>query len=149
MNMTALWGILFVIFLVLEVLTPGNVISIWFMAGSAVSAAAAFLGLSLPLQLLIFAGVSLVTVLITRPFMRHIEDRTKEDFGVNGLIGKQCAALTEIPPAGTGSVKVNGTVWRAESLTGSRIPEGTPVVIERVDGNRLIVIEKDKLSYTV
>lgn len=41
-----------------------------------------------------------------------------------------------------GRVTLEGTDWAARSEDGSKIPEGTPVKVVRIDGAKLIVSEE-------
>jgi membrane protein implicated in regulation of membrane protease activity len=46
--------------------------------------------------------------------------------------------------AGTGLVKVQGSVWTARSYDGEVIPEGTDVLVKTIEGVKLLVKEITK-----
>ena len=69
--MQYLWIVLAAAFLIVEFGTV-TLVSIWFVIGALAALAACLLGAPLWLQVLTFAAVSLVMLLLLRPFLRSV-----------------------------------------------------------------------------
>ena len=132
------WLALAVVSAIVEVSIPH--FGLLFVAIGAVGAAvAAALGLSDPVQIVVFCVVLTASVLALRPYLvgrlasRGVPSRTDQ------LIGKDGIVTNEIDPtAGGGRVNVGGEDWAARS--GERIPAGTRVRVVGADGIVLEVI---------
>ena len=132
------WLALAVVSAIVEVSIPH--FGLVFVALGAVGAAvAAALGLSDPIQIVVFCVVLTVSVLALRPYLvgrlvsRGVPSRTDQ------LIGKDGIVTNEIDPtAGGGRVNVGGEDWAARSS--ERVPAGTRVRVVRADGIVLEVI---------
>lgn len=122
-----------------EAATVG-LVCIWFAAGALGAFLAACAGIQLWLQLIVFAGVSALTLALVRPAAaRHIRPRrspTNADRVVD-----QTAIVTEAVDngAGTGQVNVLGQAWTARSELGVVIPAGTQVKVRRIEGVKVFV----------
>ena len=137
--MQYLWIVLAIAFLIVEFGTV-TLISIWFFGGSLAALAAYYLGAPLWLQVLVFALVSLLLLLLLRPFLRKYVDPHKVPTNVDALIGKEALVTEEIDNLlGVGAVKVGGILWSARSATGVHIPIGTVVTVQSVEGVKAIV----------
>lgn len=69
MHYQTIWLILLIVFAGIEGITAG-LVSIWFCAGSLVALVATWLGASLPVQIGLFAIVSVVAMALVRPMAR-------------------------------------------------------------------------------
>ena len=122
-----------------EAATVG-LVCIWFAAGALGAFLAACAGIQLWLQLIVFAGLSALTLALVRPAAaRHIRPRrspTNADRVVD-----QTAIVTEAVDngAGTGQVNVLGQAWTARSELGVVIPAGTQVKVRRIEGVKVFV----------
>ena len=65
-NMVLTWAVIIAVLLLIEALTQG-LTTIWFAAGGLAALLTAALGLDLWIQIGVFAGVSLLMLLLTRP----------------------------------------------------------------------------------
>ena len=134
------WIILAVAFLVIEFGTVA-LISIWFVGGSLVAMVLALLGAPLWLQVVLFALVSGILLLLARPFLQKFVDPHKTRTNVDALIGQKAVVTEDIDNlAGTGAIKLSGVVWSARTLDGSRVESGTIVSIQSVQGVKLMVM---------
>ena len=134
-----IWLALFVIFGVVEAATVA-LTSIWFAAGSLAALAVALAGGELWLQVVAFLAVTALTIALTRPLVRRFVDRKKVPTNVGRLLG-QTARVTEAIDniAGTGAVYIDGKTWTARSSDGSPIENGCLIVVQSVEGVKLIV----------
>ena len=126
-NMTAVWVVLMIVFLIVEGVIPG-LVSIWFALGSLAALIAAMLGAQIWLQGLWFVIVSLAALILTRPLARkYVNSRTQ---ATNADIG-------------TGAVFIAGKDWTARCSDPEQIIEaGTVAVVEKIEGVKLIVKKK-------
>ena len=135
------------VFAIGEMLTPGSFFMAPFAIGAFVAAVLAFAGVSVPVEFAAFLAVSIATLLALRPLSRRL-DREALDHGVGSrrLLGRPATVVQEIPAGGdVGMVRVDREQWRAQSVDGAPIPEGTPVRVADVQGTRVIVVPLDPL----
>jgi membrane protein implicated in regulation of membrane protease activity len=89
-------------------------------------------------QLLVFIGVSIVTLVALQRFVRR-SDQYQPTVGANRFVGQSATVLEDIDrTAGTGRVRMDTEVWRA-TTDGAPIPAGTAVRVVDVRGARLVV----------
>jgi membrane protein implicated in regulation of membrane protease activity len=114
-------------------------------AGTAGVAAAA--GAPLWLQAVIGVGVSLAGIAFVRPVaLRHLKKSTPLTLtGVDTLPGATGRAMTEITRH-DGRITLKGEVWSARldpDVTSEPVPDGTDVVVTRIDGATALVFPID------
>ncbi|MDI3535658.1 MAG: hypothetical protein PWR12_61 [Eubacteriaceae bacterium] len=120
--MDGLWIVLTIIFLVIEVVTAGAMVSIWFFVGALAALLAEYLGAGLILQFLIFFVVSLALLFMTKPFIkkyvRPVLSKTNADRIINehGIVTEEINNLL-----GKGAVLVDGKEWTARNYDGDGI----------------------------
>ena len=139
MSYGTFWVIVAAVALVIEIITMG-LSSIWFTGGGIVAAVIGYLDGPLWLQIAAFIVVSTVLLLSMRPLAMKRLKLGQEKTNADSLIGRTEKVLTTIDNnAKTGMVKIADVEWRAVSEDGSVIPEGTLVVIKRIEGTKLYV----------
>ena len=114
------WLVLGFILLIAEVLAPG-VVAVFFGIGALVVGGLTFFGVveSLPIQLLLFALISLVALFGLRKHFKHylqgdVSNKAQEGPDVSDLIGSRVKVLTDFHQ-GSGTIQLNGAKWDAES----------------------------------
>lgn len=133
------WMAAAVILLIVEILTLG-LTSIWFAGGAVSAAVAAFIGVPLWVQLVLFIVVSCILFFMTRPLAQKYLNSHVEKTNVDAVIGRHGIVKEEINNAqGKGLVIVDGIDWSAKSLNGDVIREGSQIVIHKVQGVKLVV----------
>ncbi len=140
-SFTVIWLIVLAIFAVLEMVTTGSLVSVWFCAGAFAAWLAALAGLPVMQQTVIFVVVSLLLLIIIKPFVnKHIHKNIIET-NAQALIGKNCIVEEEINNLeASGTVKADGKLWTARSEHEyDVIPVGTEVKIIDIRGVKLIV----------
>ncbi len=93
---------------------------------------------------LIFIAVSAIALLVTRPLVRRLTSAKKLPTNADMYIGEEGLSLEKIDNlSATGLVKVKGSLWTARSFDDSLVIEkNTPVIVERIEGVKLIVRPK-------
>ena len=118
--------------------------AIWFMPAALVSLILALCGCTWQTQVITFAILALVfvligTLVIKKRFKKKKHTPTNADriLGTEGLVTEEIN--NTIP---TGEVKTDGKRWSARSADGSIIEVGVLVTILRIEGVKLIVEKK-------
>jgi membrane protein implicated in regulation of membrane protease activity len=114
-----------------------------FAIGAVGAAIVSFIGAPIALGWIVFIGLSAVSFAALRPVARRLELTTRTPLGVGAtrLVGEQGVMLAPVPegPDEVGLVRLGREEWRAQSLDGSPIAQGTPVTVLEVRGTRVVV----------
>ena len=143
------WLILALIFFGGELLTAGFFL-VAFGVGAALAAAAAFFGVDIIWQLVIFVGVSAVAVFSLRHFAESVSPPQQHaKVGIDRVLGKRAIVIETINAInGTGIVRVDAEEWRALPEDATQIiPERSAVEVLSVKGTRLIVRPAPDLNH--
>ncbi len=139
LNPWVIWLIFAAVFIIAEVFTHGFFI-FWFGIGAGAAALVAAFDVPSYWQWIVFVSVTLVCVLGSRRFSERITKEPPYKAGAERLLGKKGVVLVDIDNAETkGLVKVEGEEWRAESADGEVIERGDWIIVESIEGTRLIV----------
>lgn len=137
--MPYIWLAIIVVMSIFEACTA-QFVSIWFVLGALVSMIISIFCPSVTLQIIVFILVALLTLLLTRPFVKKLLNFKKEDTNSGRFIGKTGLVIQTINnEIGEGQVNVSGNIWTARSKDDSIINEGENVVVESIQGVKLIV----------
>ena len=145
-----LWLGAIVLFGVAEMVTE-SMVSIWFVAGSLAALVTCTSGWALggltpeATQVLVFAVVSAAALAVTRPLVRRFMPRPRVPTNSDRVLG-MTAKVTEPVNGASGAVYVDGKTWTARSADGSRIPAGTQVKVEKIEGVKLLVQYSEKVE---
>ncbi len=133
------WLGAFVVFGVIEAATAG-LTSIWFAVGALVTLVAAAFGASIGVQIAVFIAASAAALAVTRPLVKRFISNKKVPTNADRVLGEQAKVTEQIDNiAATGAVYVDGKTWSARSDDGEVIPVNTMVVIQSMEGVKLIV----------
>ena len=132
------WMILAAILFVLELISPG-IFFMWFGVAAAVTGLIVFrYDLSWQWQLVSFAVLSLITVLLANRYLRQNpleSERPLLNERAVQLVGQSFELLDPIVD-GRGSIKTGDTIWRVE---GPELPKGARIIVVGADGTVLKV----------
>jgi inner membrane protein len=132
------WFILAAVLLFIEVMAPG-MFMLWLgLAAILLGIIASAVTLSLPVQLIAFAVLSIALVPAWRHFARKVEKPHDSPFlnrRAEGYVGR-VFTLDRAIVDGVGAVRIDDTVWR---VMGPDTPAGTRVRVARTDGANLLV----------
>ena len=142
-NMSIVWVVIMVVFLVVEAATAG-LTCIWFAIGALAALIAALFGAPIWLQLVWFFVVSVVTLYFTRPLVLKYVNSRSQPTNADMVIGKEALVTEAIDNVeSAGAVAVGGKVWTAPSENGEPIEVGSIVTVLRIEGVKLIVSAKN------
>lgn len=142
--MSSYWPLAWLVIGILAALIEGatvQLVSIWFALSAAVTAVATMaFHLDFSFQLMLFSLLGLLLLVITRPFVKHKMNVTKECTNADMVIGKVGMVTQPVGDAFTaGRVSVTGMDWAARTVNGERLEPGVRVVIKAIEGVMLIV----------
>ena len=136
------WLAVFVLLIVIELATMG-LTTIWFAGGAMAGFIASMLGANVVIQAVVFFVVSIVLLIFTRPFAVRYINSNKTKTNIDGLIGQEALVLEEINNIReTGCARLEGKEWTARRVDDTVIPADTVVIVERIEGVKLIVKTK-------
>ena len=141
-----LWAIILVVSIIAS-LAFGMIEAVWFAVGSAVALIAHFAGAVLWQQVLLFAAVSIILLIVSRPLTKKWINKRAIKTGAQALIGKEVRVVKDIDnKAEEGLAVIGGMEWTARSTDPNiRIPKNTSARIVAIEGVKLIV-EKNGTS---
>lgn len=134
------WLVAAAVFVVIEIMTMG-LTTIWFAGGALVGAVMAAVSLPLWSQIIAFAVISVILLILTRPWaLKYVNSRTIKT-NVDSLIGQNGLVTQDIDNLNAkGQVKVRGQIWTARSISDEvKLHEGQKVSIESISGVKVIV----------
>ena len=137
--MTIVWTAAIILFGIVEAVTAG-LVCIWFVVGALVALVSAFVGASLPVQIILFLVVSAAALALTRPVLKKLTDAKATPTNADRVLGEVAKVTEPIDNENsTGAVYVDGKTWTARSSDGAVIPAGARVCIESMEGVKLFV----------
>ena len=137
------WIVLFVILLIIEIITLG-LTTVWFAGGALIAFLAAYIGAGVIVQVVLFLGVSILLLVLTRPLALKFFNQNREKTNAESLIGQKAVVKEEVNTLhATGRVEVNGMEWSAKTEESDCIAADTVVLIKGIQGVKLIV-EKEE-----
>lgn len=133
-NLWLIWIIISIVCLILE-LSSGDFFILCFAIGAAVAAIIAGCGASLTWQIIIFAVVSALSLLLVRPaLLKKLHKPQKERLSnAEAMIGQEGRVSETIEAGGYGRVAIDGDDWKARSANGSAISKDTRVRVVKMD----------------
>ena len=134
------WLVAAAVFVVIEIMTMG-LTTIWFAGGALVGAVMAAVSLPLWSQIIAFAVISVILLILTRPWALKYVNRRTIKTNVDSLIGQTGLVTQDIDNLNAkGQVKVRGQIWTARSISDEvKLHEGQKVSIESISGVKVIV----------
>lgn len=136
------WIVLLVLLIVIEIATLG-LTTIWFAGGALVALLANLCGFNIVVQLVLFVAVSSALLYFTRPIMIRYINQDRVRTNADSLIGQTGVVREDIDNLkATGCVVINGQEWTARSVDDALITKDKVVIIDAIQGVKLIVREK-------
>lgn len=138
-SLLIMWIALAIVFVFVEAVTA-QIVTIWFAIGSIGAIIANVIGANPTGQLIVFVAVSLLTLVIARPYLKKFTKTQVQPTNADMCIGENALVTEEINNTlGTGQAKIKGNLWTAKSSDGSIIPKDSLVTIESIEGVKLVV----------
>lgn len=140
--MYIVWALAIILFSVFEAVTA-QLLSIWFVLGSIAGLIAALCGAPVIAQVIVFIAVTVVSLIATRPIVKKYLNTRIVKTNYDRCLGTDAVVVEDIDNlVPSGQVKADGKLWTARSADSSVIPKDSVVVVEKIDGVKLIVAKK-------
>lgn len=137
--MPYVWIAVMIAAIVMELMTPGALVAIWFVPAALVSMILAFFEVKLWIQIVVFLAVSIICVFVGRSFIARPSKKNNAT-NIDAIIGEKGVVVEKVENiAGSGQVKVHGQCWSARSVSDDCDYEpGDIVYVVAVEGVKLI-----------
>lgn len=136
-NAALFWLILAVIFMIMEAATAA-LLTIWFVGGALFAMIIAIIGLGFGIQIAGFIVISILLLLLTRPYVRKAKQATIKT-NADSLIGQYGIVTKEYTEYSNGQGKVGGQIWTIAHLNKKPMHIDERFVVIGIDGVKLIV----------
>ncbi len=138
-----IWLVVAAILIVTEIVSLG-LTTIWFAGGAIIAAVLAHFGAHWIVQILVFAVVSLVLLVLTRPIAQKHLMKNVEKTNAEGLVGTEGLVTETIDNAKSeGVVYLDGKEWTARAVNGDVIEKDSKVKVESISGVKLMVTKSE------
>lgn len=138
--MWQIWLVAAGVFFIVEIINLSFLV-FWFSIGALVAMVASFFIENVIIQATIFLVVSTILLFATKPFVNKIIPKETfiktNSFSLEGKVAKVVADIE--PLENKGQIKINGETWSAKSIDDRFIAKDTEVVIEKIEGVKVIV----------
>ncbi len=137
-----IWVAVTILAVLVEAATS-QMVSIWFVFGALGALITGLFGGGFLIQVIVFVVVTIIALILTRPLVKNASLFKKEDTNAGRYVGKEGIVTVTINNLeNEGQVSVLGSTWSARSYDGTPIEENEHVVIEKIEGVKLIVSKK-------
>ncbi len=138
--MLLVWITVIVVACIMEWATQVQLISIWAALGGVVALILELAGVGKEVQVVVFFAVTILAIVLTRPLAKKMtgfkKTATNADMNIE-KVGKVTRIVDE--ELGVMRVKVENNDWSATTENKSVLPVGTEVVVQAIEGVKLIV----------
>ena len=118
MSPVLVWFLVGIVFLALELFLPGLIVFFFGLGAWCVALVLPLVGMSLPMQLLVFLLASLVLLLALRSFLKKVflgRTLEKDAMGSTQLLEGTGEVIEDILPPAFGKIKYSGSFWQASA----------------------------------
>lgn len=130
------WLILVIVLTIVELATV-NLLSVWFVISGIVAMILSFFIDDVAIVSTVFALLGILLLFTTRPLLKKYLPTQRTRTNADRIIGMHGVVTEEIKKNSVGEVKVDGKKWSA--IGNSKIPVGSEVIIEAIDGVKVVV----------
>ena len=141
MSLWLFWLIVVILLAMVEIMTI-NLVTIWFVASGVISLIVSFFTQDLLIQFTIFVLGGLILLIITKPLLDKLKQTKDEKLNLERIIGMTGVVTQEIKKNTIGEIKADGKRWSA--ISERKIPVDSEVIIEAIDGVKLLVSQKEQ-----
>lgn len=139
MTQLQIWLIVMVFMVVFELITVGNLISVWFAIGAFFAMLTSMWTNNILIQVIVFGVTSLLSLFLIRPITAKALRGNSISTNADRLIGRQFKLSEAIKEDQWGTIKVNGIDWSVTTVDQSEIEKNETVEVLALEGVKLIV----------
>ena len=130
------WLVLVIVLTIVELATV-NLLTIWFVISGIVAMILSFFIDNVTIVSTVFVLLGILLLFTTRPLLKKYLPTQRTRTNADRIIGMHGVVTEEIKKNSVGEVKVDGKKWSA--ISNSKIPVGSEVIIEAIDGVKVVV----------
>ena len=130
------WLVLVIVLTIVELATV-NLLTIWFVISGIVAMILSFFIDDVTIVSTVFVLLGILLLFTTRPLLKKYLPTQRTRTNADRIIGMHGVVTEEIKKNSVGEVKVDGKKWSA--ISNSKIPVGSEVIIEAIDGVKVVV----------
>lgn len=134
------WLVLVIILTIIELATV-NLLSVWFVISGIIAMILSFFIEDVAIVSTVFVILGILLLFTTRPILKKYLPTQKARTNLDRIIGMHGIVTEEINKNSVGEVKVDGKRWSA--ISNSKISEGSEVIIDAIDGVKVIVRKEE------
>ena len=134
------WLILVIVLTVVELATV-NLLTVWFVISGIVAMILSFFIDDVTIVSTVFVLLGILLLFTTRPLLKKYLPTQRTRTNADRIIGMHGVVTEEIKKNSVGEVKVDGKKWSA--ISNSKIPVGSEVIIEAIDGVKAVVRKEE------
>jgi len=134
-----LWLIVAVLALLIEIITIGRLVSIWFVFGAGLAFIAQVFHLGFTIEVIFFMIGSLVSFISMRPLVKRYLNKGQSPTNADRYIGQQVRIIEAVSPEKWGAVTLQGIRWSCREVNNQAIDVDSLVEIIALEGAKLIV----------
>ena len=98
---------------------------------------------SLAAQFFVLAVSSTLMMVLFRKYVHTKKESPQQSTNIDSMVGKEAVVIEDIDnQKEKGYVKLYGDEWRAINLENTTVAKGERVVIEKIDGNKVLIRPK-------
>jgi len=133
------WCAVMLIALAIEVVTVGNLITVWFAVGGFFALLCALLNAHYLVQIIVFAVISIVCILLLNRIASNYFRGNITATNADRIVGQHIRLLEAIEENKWGIVSYNGSTWSAISYNNKPIAANTMVTVLAIEGAKVVV----------
>lgn len=138
------WGLFLILTIVVEAATV-DLVSIWFTLGAIVGLILAIFNVPLWVQILVFAVVSIISLIVGRILLKKFVKKSKsEPSNFDRYIGQVIILKTGVDKFNHGSALIGDVTWTVSVNEDIRFEAGDRCIVDAIEGNKIIVSRKEK-----
>lgn len=141
MALSIMWLIIMILFIFVEIFTF-NLVSIWFIFGSLLALILSLFVDNFIVQVTVFVITSLVTLILSRPFVKKYMAKKIEKTNLDLVIGKTAIVTTAPTKISNGQAKIQGKFWTI--ISDDKIELNDEVEVLEIEGVKLKVRKVEK-----
>lgn len=139
MSQTMMWALIVVGMIIFELVTLGNLVSVWFAIGALGALLVSFVSGNLVIQVIVFIILSILSLVFVRPITKKILVGSETATNADRLIGQKYILAKEITQEAWGLINIYGEEWSATTADNSSIEANSLVEVVAIEGVKLIV----------
>lgn len=141
--MSIVWFVIIVLTIIIEILTV-DLTTIWFTVGAIISLILSAFDVPVIVQIIVFLVVSIALIVTVGKWTRRFFNKKTTPTNIGEAIGQEIVILKDADEFNYGEGKYKGLFWTIAVEHGESVKAGDVAVVEKVDGNKLVVKKASK-----